>query len=106
MRNHPQEISLTQYIKICIIGTAILLIYRIKIKFFITGLGRFIGGLTQFWAHGYVMGKYAFLGVTVWYTIGVICISLCLAELVSALPFTGNENETFSTLVYQFIILY
>lgn len=36
------------------------------------------------------MGKYPYLATTAWYGFACVCLALCLAELVSALPFTGG----------------
>jgi hypothetical protein len=54
------------------------------------GIGRLLGPLVNSWQRGLIQGFKAFFIATAFQAIGYFCTALCLAEMLSALPFTGG----------------
>ena len=66
------------------------------------GLGRIIAGNYFLWNAGLKAGVIPFYVSNIFWSIGVTCMSLCLAEMASALPFTGNFYYFYLFLLLQF----
>lgn len=68
--------------------------YCFALKFydgiFLIGLGRIIACHCFLWNTGLGVGVMPFYFINIFWSIGVSCMSLCLAEMASHLPFTGN----------------
>lgn len=48
------------------------------------------------WNTGLGVGVIPFYLINIFWSIGVTCMSLCLAEMASALPFTGRYSSRLS----------
>lgn len=61
-----------------------------------------------YWNQGLTVGTIPFLLNTLIWALGTICLSFCIAEMSSALPFTGmlsrRENETKSSFNHVLIV--
>lgn len=56
----------------------------------LVGLGRIMACHCFLWNTGLGVGVIPFYLINIFWSIGVTCMSLCLAEMASALPFTGR----------------
>jgi amino acid transporter len=61
-----------------------------NIDIILMGIARIIVGFVTFWNTSVDMGYYQVIAATLYFGTAYVCISLCLAEMASALPFTGG----------------
>ena len=54
------------------------------------GISIVISGFMVYWAPGLETGYYAFLAGTLFIASGYVVLMLCLAEITSAVPFSGK----------------
>lgn len=54
------------------------------------GISVVISGFMVYWAPGLETGYYAFLAGTLFIATGYVVLMLCLAEITSAVPFSGK----------------
>lgn len=56
---------------------------------YLAGVSSVISGLLTFWNVGFAFGFWEFCFTTLFISIAYFCMVLCLAEMISILPFAG-----------------
>lgn len=64
------------------------------------GVGIVISGHYLNWSVGLEAGYYGFLSGTLFIATGFIALMLCLAEITSAVPFTGKKMSEVTPLTF------
>lgn len=70
---------------------------------YFVGVGRVVGFFCNFWQRGLQEGFKAFFVAATFQSAGYICVALCLAEMLSALPFTGGTYGIVRGIIGPFV---
>jgi ethanolamine permease len=70
------------------------------------GIARILSCHAKFWNFGLQMGIYPFLAANWFHFIGYLCLCLCLADMGTALPFTGGSYGIVRGILSPFLGFY